>query len=201
MVPLSAFFSAAASFVRSDPAGWERREVTLGLRNNTHVAIRVGRGAAGDVIGALHRPVANATGETIRPMASKDLKLKQRIGRPAWSGAEEGGVWIAGLGACLAARPGPPGTTPRPTPVDVAVARVRKGDFVIGIKARGEIRSTRIGNHRDAAGSRSAYRQAGGVGRPVKKGEVVIEFDAVQQEQNYLDKATGVRASTAKSCN
>ena len=28
------------------------------------------------------------------------------------------------------------------TPVDVAVARVRKGDFVISIKARGEIRST-----------------------------------------------------------
>src|ERR1700691_2600916 len=75
-------------------------------------------------------------------MPSKDLRLKQRIGRPPWSGRKKAAAWIVSLGAFTGAVWATwhyTGTTP----VDVAVARVRKGDFVVSIKARGEIRSTR----------------------------------------------------------
>jgi multidrug efflux pump subunit AcrA (membrane-fusion protein) len=70
---------------------------------------------------------------------------------------------------------------------------VRKGDFVISIKARGEIRSTHSRTIVAPQVPDPFIVKLAESGRPVKKGEVVIEFDAVQQEQNYLDKATGVR--------
>ena len=73
------------------------------------------------------------------------------------------------------------------------MARVRKGDFVISIKARGEIRSTRSATIVAPQVPDPRIVKLAEAGKPVKKGEVVIEFDAVQQEQNYLDKATGVR--------
>jgi len=125
-------------------------------------------------------------------MGSKDLKLKQRIGRPPWSGRKKAAVWIVSLGAFSGAAWATwhyTGTTP----VDVPVARVRRGDFVIGIKARGEIRSTRSRTIVAPQVPEPFIVKLAESGRPVKKGEVVIEFDAVQQEQNYLDKATGVR--------
>src|ERR1044071_505007 len=33
------------------------------------------------------------------------------------------------------------------------------------------------------------------IGRPIKKGEVVVEFDGVQQEQNVISRTTNVRAA------
>src|ERR1017187_7299063 len=125
-------------------------------------------------------------------MASKDLKLKQRIGRQPWSGRKKAAVWILSMGAFSGAAWATwhyTGTTP----VDVAVARVRKGDFVISIKARGEIRSTHSATIVAPQVPDPRIVKLAESGRPVRRGEVVIEFDAVQQEQNYLDKATGVR--------
>ena len=125
-------------------------------------------------------------------MASKDLKLKQRIGRPPWSRKKKAAVLILSLGAFSSAAWATwhyTGTTP----VDVAVARVRKGDFVISIKARGEIRSTHSATIVAPQVPDPRIVKLAEAGKPVRKGEVVIEFDAVQQEQNYLDKATGVR--------
>jgi RND family efflux transporter MFP subunit len=79
------------------------------------------------------------------------------------------------------------------TKVEVAVAKVRSGDFIISVRARGEIRSTQsivlsapqVPNPRIVRLAES--------GKPVKKGDVVVEFDAAQQEQNYLEKNTSVR--------
>jgi multidrug efflux pump subunit AcrA (membrane-fusion protein) len=125
-------------------------------------------------------------------MPSKDLKAKQRIGRPPWSTRKKAIAWVLGLGAFSGAAWALwhyTGTTP----VDVAVARVRKGDFVISINARGEIRSTRSATIVAPQVPDPYIVKLAESGRPVKRGEVVIEFDAVQQEQNYLDKATGVR--------
>lgn len=125
-------------------------------------------------------------------MASKDLKAKQRIGRPPWSARKKAVVWVLGIGAFSGAAWATwhyTGTTP----VDVAVARVRKGDFVISINGRGEIRSTRSATIVAPQVPDPYIVKLAESGHPVRKGEVVIEFDAVQQEQNYLDKATGVR--------
>lgn len=125
-------------------------------------------------------------------MASKDLKPKQRIGRPPWSVRKKAAAWMIGLGAFSGAAWAAWHYTGA-TPVDVAVARVRKGDFVISISARGEIRSTRSATIVTPQVPDPYIVKLAEQGRPVKRGEVVIEFDAVQQEQNYLDKATGVR--------
>jgi multidrug efflux pump subunit AcrA (membrane-fusion protein) len=58
IAPLNAVFYGSANNAPSvylqTPAGWVRREVTLGLRNNTHVGIRSGI-SSGDVI-ALSQP-------------------------------------------------------------------------------------------------------------------------------------------------
>jgi multidrug efflux pump subunit AcrA (membrane-fusion protein) len=130
-------------------------------------------------------------------MASKDIKPKQRIGRPPWSARKKAAVWILLLGGFTGAAWATWHYTGS-TPVDVAVARVRRGDFVVSIKARGEIRSTRSATVLTPQVPDPRIVKLAESGRPVKKGEVVIEFDAVQQEQNYLDKATGVRSSDSE---
>ena len=79
------------------------------------------------------------------------------------------------------------------TKVEVPVTKVRQGDFVISVKTRGEVRSVnsvvlltpQIPDPRIVKLAES--------GKPVHKGDVIVEFDAAQQEQYYLDKATTVR--------
>ena len=63
MVPRPAVFYGGQAntpyvFVQT-PAGWQRREVTLGLRNNTHVSVRSGL-AAGDVLALAEPQTAGA---------------------------------------------------------------------------------------------------------------------------------------------
>ena len=125
-------------------------------------------------------------------MPSKDLKPKQRIGRPPWSARKKVTVWtiiviaFSGAGWAIWHYAGA-------TPVEVAVARVRRNDFVVSIKGRGEIRSTHSATIVAPQVPDPRIVHLAEPGRPVKKGEIVIQFDAVQQEQNYLDKSTGVR--------
>lgn len=123
---------------------------------------------------------------------SKDLKPKQRLGQAGKSRAKKAIiiavlVAIAGGGAYAAYRY----TTT--TVVEIPTARVRRAEFVISVKARGEIRST---NSRILAAPQvpdpkitKLYES----GKAVKQGEIVIEFDTAQQEQYYLDRSTSVR--------
>jgi len=81
------------------------------------------------------------------------------------------------------------------TEVEVPVARVRRGDFVIGVRTRGAVKSSRsmILKAPQVPGLRIVHLADNG--RPVKKGEVVVEFDGVQQEQNVISRTTNVRAA------
>ena len=81
------------------------------------------------------------------------------------------------------------------TEVEVPVARVRRGDFVIGVRTRGTVKSSRsmILKAPQVPGLRIVHLADNG--RPVKKGEVVVEFDGVQQEQNVISRTTNVRAA------
>lgn len=84
------------------------------------------------------------------------------------------------------------------TEVVVATARVRKGEFVISIRSRGEIRSTKsVILSAPQVPSPRIVRLAE-AGKPVKKGDVVVEFDTAQQEQNYLERSTGVRTADSE---
>ncbi|MDQ6663521.1 MAG: efflux RND transporter periplasmic adaptor subunit [Acidobacteriota bacterium] len=129
-------------------------------------------------------------------MASKDLKPKHKIGHSRWSLRKKILIWlllVLGAGGAIAAY-----RYTGTTPVDVPVARVRRGDFVISVKTRGEIRSTRSLILTAPQVPDPRIVKLAESGRPIKKGDVVIEFDAVQQEQNFIEKSTSVRTADSE---
>jgi len=84
------------------------------------------------------------------------------------------------------------------TEVEVPVARVRRGDFIISVRTRGEIKSTRSMLLTAPQVPDPRIVKLAESGRPIKKGDVVIEFDAVQQEQNYIERSTSVRTADSE---
>jgi RND family efflux transporter MFP subunit len=128
---------------------------------------------------------------------SKDLKSKQRLGRGGGSSKRRIIIWTT-VGLLCAGGMFAAWHYSGTTEVEVPVARVRRGDFVISVRTRGEIKSTRsiiltapqVPSPRIVKLSES--------GRPVHKGEVVVEFDPVQQEQNYIEKDTSVRTAASQ---
>lgn len=127
---------------------------------------------------------------------SKDLR-SGRLGKGASSRKKKIAGWLATLlicggGAFAAYRYG--GTTE----VVVATARARRGDFVIAINTRGEVRSTRsIVLTAPQVPSPRIVKLAES-GKPIKKGDVVVEFDSAQQEQTYLEQSTNVRTADSE---
>ena len=84
----------------------------------------------------------------------------------------------------------------RHTEVEVPVAPVRRGDFVISVRTRGDIKSARSSHPEGARRCRACASCTWPMpGRPVKKGEVVVEFDGTQQEQNVISRPLTVRRS------
>jgi HlyD family secretion protein len=122
---------------------------------------------------------------------SKEVKPKQRIGQKK-SLKRRIATWAV-LGAiCAGAVYGVYRYTGT-TEVEVAVARVRRGDFIISVRTRGEVRSTRSVVLTAPQVPDPRIVKLAESGRPVRKGEVVVEFDAVQQEQNFIERSTSVR--------
>jgi multidrug efflux pump subunit AcrA (membrane-fusion protein) len=126
-------------------------------------------------------------------MASKDLRPKQRLGR-SHPRRVKIITWIVGLtvgGGGLYAAYRYTGTTE----VEVAVARVRRADFIISVRTRGAIKSAHstILTAPQVPGLRIVHLADNG--RPVKKGDVVVEFDPIQQEQNVIERTTSVRSA------
>jgi HlyD family secretion protein len=123
---------------------------------------------------------------------SKDIRPKQRLGQVGRTRLRKYGVpalLIAVLsgGAWAAYR------YTNTTTVEVPVAVVRKGEFVISVKTRGEIRSINSVILTAPQVPDPKIVRLAESGKPVRKGDVVVEFDAAQQEQFYLDRNTSVR--------
>src|SRR5437016_14399344 len=125
-------------------------------------------------------------------MASKDRRPSQRLGK---SNPRRMKIitWIVVLGMCVGgvyAAYRYTGTTE----VEVPVARVRRGDFIIAVRTRGDIKSARsvILKAPQVPGLRIVHLAE--PGRPVKKGDVVVEFDNSQQDQDVITRTTNVRA-------
>ncbi len=85
-----------------------------------------------------------------------------------------------------------------PPAIDVPMARVQRGDFVISVKGRGEIKSARSVLITAPQTPESRIVRLAAAGKPIKKGEVVVEFDPVTQEQNYLDRNSQVRQADSE---
>lgn len=123
---------------------------------------------------------------------SKDLKPKQRIGQTASGRRKRIIIWTILLLVCAGGGYAAYRYN-NVTKVEVAVANARQADFIISVKTRGEIRSVRseILTAPQVPDPRIVHLAESG--KPIRKGEVVIEFDAAQQEQNYLERDTSVR--------
>jgi multidrug efflux pump subunit AcrA (membrane-fusion protein) len=124
---------------------------------------------------------------------SKDIKPKIRLGQTAASRRNRMIAWtvflvLAGVGGVYGYR-----YATQETKVEVPVARVRTAEFVIAVRTRGEIKS--VNSMILAAPQIPDPRivRIAESGKPIRKGEVVIEFDTAQQEQNLLEQNTSVR--------
>ena len=123
---------------------------------------------------------------------SKDLKPKVRLGQSAAGNRRRmilGVLLTGGLGAGGYAAYRNAGQTK----VEVPVARVRKGEFVISVKTRGEVRSTRSVILSAPQIPEARIVLLAESGKPIRKGDTVIEFDAASQEQYYIERTTSVR--------
>lgn len=120
---------------------------------------------------------------------SKDLK-SQRLGQGSGKGRAAG--WLIGL-LVLAGGGYAAYHYNTNKPVEVPVASVRRGEFVISVKSRGEIRSVRSTILSAPQVPNPRIVRLAESGKPVKRGDVVVEFDSAQLEQFYLDRQTQVR--------
>lgn len=123
---------------------------------------------------------------------SKDLRAG-RLGQ-AGSGKRKAITWITSLlvlggGAFAAYRYSGAGETK----VEVPVAKVKQGDFVVSVRTRGEIRSTRSEFLNAPQVPELRITKLAESGKPVQRGQIIIEFDAAQQEQTLLERNTSVR--------
>jgi HlyD family secretion protein len=129
---------------------------------------------------------------------SKDLKPKQRLGQSRGTRRRKAIVYtvvllgIAG-GAYAAYHYGQQTTT-----VEVPVAKVRRGEFVISVRTRGEIKSVRSEIITAPQVPNPRIVRLAESGKPIKKGDVVVEFDAAQLEQTLLERNTSVRTADSE---
>jgi HlyD family secretion protein len=123
---------------------------------------------------------------------SKDVKPKQRIGQVGskrkriitWTVLT---VLFAG-GGYAAYR-----YNTQETKVEVAVAKARVADFIVSVRTRGDIKSVQSVIITAPQVPTPQIVHLAETGRPVKKGDIIVEFDAAQQEQNLLERATTAR--------
>ena len=129
---------------------------------------------------------------------SKDLKPKVRLGQTAGSRRRRAIVWtVMGLavagGGYAAYRNGQQGSQ-----VEVQVGRVRKGEFIISVRTRGEIKATHSEIITAPQAPDLTITKLAESGKPVRKGDIVVEFDDAAQEQNLLTASTTVRTADSQ---
>jgi multidrug efflux pump subunit AcrA (membrane-fusion protein) len=123
---------------------------------------------------------------------SKDIKPKQRLGQVG-SGRKRAIIWavlvvLGGAGYAAYQK-----YYVSAAKVEVPVQKVRRGEFVISVKTRGEIKSVNSVILSAPQVPDVRIVKLAESGKPLKKGDVVVEFDAASQEQALLERQTGVR--------
>ncbi len=123
---------------------------------------------------------------------SKDVKPKVRLGQTRGTRRRRAVYWGLFLGLCAGGAYAAYHYTGRTT-VEVPVAKVRSGEFVISVRTRGELRSTNSIILAAPQVPDPRIVRLAESGKPMKKGDVVVEFDTAQQEQHVLERTTTVR--------
>lgn len=80
-----------------------------------------------------------------------------------------------------------------PATREVPTARVERREFVQTVRTRGEVKSLHTVPVAAPQTPDLTIVRLAADGKPIKKGEVVVEFDAATQEERYLEKSTEVR--------
>ncbi len=128
---------------------------------------------------------------------SKDVKPKIRIGQSAATQRKKYIAWtlvaLASVGGGYAAY-----RYKGSTVVEVPVSKARNGEFVISVKTRGEIRSTKSVILTAPQVPDPRITKLAESGKPIRRGDVVIEFDGASQEQQYLERTTTVRTADSE---
>jgi HlyD family secretion protein len=129
---------------------------------------------------------------------SKDIRPKHRLGDTAGSRRKRLIMWtvllgLSAVGGYAAYRYGATSA-----PVEVQVGKVRRGEFVISVRTRGEIKSTKSVIITAPQAPDLRITKLAESGRPIRRGEVVVEFDAAAQEQQLLEKSTSVRTADSQ---
>ncbi len=123
---------------------------------------------------------------------SKNVKPKKRIGQANLSPRRKIAAWTF-VALLLAAGGWAAYHYAGKTKVEVPVARVRRGEFIISVKTRGEIESTRSKVLTAPQVPDLMITRLVRSGQHVKAGDVVVEFDPAQNEQELLERTTAVR--------
>lgn len=122
-----------------------------------------------------------------------EIKPKIRIGQTESSVRRRRVIGALLLVACAGGGYAAYNYNQKATVIEVPVARVRKGDFTLVVRARGEIRSVNSTIITAPQVPDPRIVRLAESGKPIRKGDVVVEFDAAQQEQNLLERNTSVR--------
>lgn len=123
-------------------------------------------------------------------MSSKDLKPSKKLGQTSNKGRV---IAWAVLIPLLAGGGYAAYHYTASKPVEVPTVGVRKGEFTITVKARGEIKSTRSVILQAPQVPNPRITKLAESGKPIKAGEVVVEFDTAQYENYYLNFVTSAR--------
>jgi len=80
-----------------------------------------------------------------------------------------------------------------PATQEVPTARVERREFVQTVRTRGEVKSLNTVPVAAPQTPDLTIVRLAADGKPIKRGDVVVEFDAATQEERYLEKSTEVR--------
>ena len=133
-------------------------------------------------------------------MSSKDVKPKIRIGRKARSLPKKIALWIIGLGLCGGVGYATYYYGVR-TVVEVAVARVKSGNFVRAVRVRGEVKAVNTKLLLAPQVPNLRITKLAVSGRPVRAGEVVVEFDGAANDQSLTQMNLQVQTVQSQKVN
>lgn len=85
-----------------------------------------------------------------------------------------------------------------PPPPEVPTARVERRDFVVTIRGRGEVKSTNSATVTAPQTPDLRIARLAENGKPIRAGEVVVEFDPAAQEDQHLERQTEVRQADSE---
>jgi multidrug efflux pump subunit AcrA (membrane-fusion protein) len=123
---------------------------------------------------------------------SKDLKPKNRLGRVS-SPRRKAMVWTVGMIVLAGAGYAAYRYSNKVEKIEVPVAKVRRAEFIIAVRTRGELKSVTSTILTAPQVPDPRIVRIAESGKPVRAGDIIVEFDAAQEEQNLLERNTTVR--------